>query len=459
MVIDPSIFKAYDVRGIYPNQLNEELATLIGRAFVVWLLEQPGDKQLPRTIVMGRDGRTSSPSLSAAIQKGMIEQGAMVIDVGVVSSEQFYFACEHFKASGVTVTASHNPKEYNGMKFVEKIPFFLSGDHGIQEIRALVQQGEWPAVSKCGTVRTEDIRALYKQKLCSIVDPKGLKPLIVVADTANGVAGPALEDIAKSLPITLYHLFPELDGTFPNHPADPLRSENRKDIEEAVRKRSAAAGFAFDGDGDRCFVMDETGTVIPNDFLGALFAQYFLTDNPGATFLYDVRVSWAFPQIVERGGGRAIVGRVGHAFAKPLMMKENAVYGVEVSGHHYFRDFFFCDSGLLPMLLVLQIMSRTQQPLSELVRPFRERYFISGEINYTVDNAKEIMERIEARFADAPKIFRLDGISIEYPTWHCNVRSSNTEPLLRLNLESIVSPEHMEEKKKEVESLIQEFRI
>lgn len=454
MVVRPDIFKAYDIRGIYPDDLNEELARAVGRAFVVWLNNQPSDHSGPLTVVLGRDGRTSSPSLSVAVQKGILEQGGNAIDIGVVSSEQFYFACAHFDTPGVTVTASHNPKEYNGMKFVERIPFFLSGDHGIKDIRDLVQAGEWPACVTPGTVRVEDIRSLYAQKLLSIVNPSAIRPLTIVADTANGVAGPALADLAKSFPITLHHLYAEVDGTFPNHPADPLRSENRKDVEEAVRQYGAAAGFAFDGDGDRCFVMDETGAVVPNDFLGTLFAQEFLTNNPGATFLYDVRLSWAFARSVERGGGRALISRVGHAFVKPMMMKENAVYGVEVSGHHYFRDFFFCDSGLLPMLLTLQLLSQTQQSLSALVAPLREGYFLSGEINYTVQDASASMARIEKHFANALQITHIDGISIDYPDWHCNVRSSNTEPLLRLNLESIVSNEHMEEKRKEVEDII-----
>ncbi len=456
MVIRPEIFKAYDIRGIYPSDLNEELARAVGRAFVVWLKEESRKSASPLTIVVGRDGRVSSPSLSTALTEGLTQQGANVIDIGIVSSEQFYFACAYFDTPGVTVTASHNPKEYNGMKFVERIPFFLSGDHGINDIRDLVQAGEWPVCVTPGSVRVEDIRPLYAQKLLSIVQPDSIRPLTIVADTANGVAGPALEDLANALPITLHHLFAEVDGTFPNHPADPLRAENRKDIEVAVRQYGAAAGFAFDGDGDRCFVMDETGAVVPNDFLGTLFAQEFLNNNPGATFLYDVRLSWAFARSVERLGGRALTSRVGHAFVKPMMMKEGAVYGVEVSGHHYFRDFFFCDSGLLPMLLTLQLLSQTRQSLSELVKPLRDRYFLSGEMNYTVHDAPAIMARIEKHFSNASQISHIDGVSIDYPDWHCNVRSSNTEPLLRLNLESIVSKSHMEEKKKEVESLIKQ---
>ncbi|MBI5135626.1 phosphomannomutase/phosphoglucomutase [Candidatus Uhrbacteria bacterium] len=460
MSIDPAIFKAYDIRGVVPSQLNEEIAYAIGRAFVVWLA---GQRDPAPTIVVARDGRISGPSLFEAVKQGLADQGASVIDVGVLASEQFYFACAYVGAPGVTVTASHNPKEYNGMKFVKKIPFFLSGDQGIQELRTLVEQSQWPEVSKKGTVRTEDIRSLYVEKLFSIIPTSDLRPPTsrpqpptVVIDTANGVAGPIITDIASALPVTVRHLFADVDGAFPNHPADPLRPENRIAAQQAIHNHKAQAGFLFDGDGDRCFVLDENGELVPNEFLGTLFAQDLLSAHPGATFIYDVRSSWAFPRVVEAAGGKPFMNRVGHAYIKPRMMEEGAVYGMEVSGHHYFKDFFWCDSGVLPMLYTLKIMSKTGKSLSELVAPLRQQYHLSGELNYAVHDAPGILKRLKEKLADAPKKYELDGVSFEYPDWHCNVRSSNTEPLLRLNLESMVSKEHMEERKKEMESIILE---
>jgi len=454
--VPQGIFKAYDIRGIYPQDLNESLAYQIGRAFVVWLEKKLPSTGQPLTLVVGRDGRTSGPSLSAAIKQGILDQGANIIDVGILASEQFYFACALFRMPGVTVTASHNPKEYNGMKFIREIPFFLSGQEGIQDIKGFIEGGELPNVSTTGSVRVEDIRALYSEKILSIVTPKEISPLTVVIDTANGVGGPMIQEVAAKLSIHLTHLFPEVDGAFPNHPADPLRPENRIALERAVVGQGAQAGFAFDGDADRCFVLDEKGKVVPNEFLGALIARDLLADSPGATFLYDVRSSWAFRQAVEAAGGKATMSRVGHTNIKSQMMQEGALYGMEISGHHYFKDFYWCDSGMLPMLYTLKMMSRAQKPLSELVKEFRAKYFMSGEINFTVKDAPKIMERLKEHFKDAPKKYELDGVSFEYPDWHFNVRSSNTEPLLRLNLESIVSKEHMEEKKKEMETLIKQ---
>lgn len=455
-IVPAGIFKAYDIRGIYPQDLNESLAYQIGRAFVVWLEKKLPPTGQPFTLVVGRDGRTSGPSLSTALKQGILDQGANIIDVGILASEQFYFACALFRMPGVTVTASHNPKEYNGMKFIREIPFFLSGNEGIQDIKALIEAADLPNVTTTGSVRVEDIRSLYIEKMFSIVTPKEISPLTIVVDTANGVGGPMIQDIAPKLPIELTHLFGQLDGTFPNHPADPLRPENRIALERAVVGQGAQAGFAFDGDADRCFVLDEKGQVVPNEFLGALIARGMLADHPGGTFLYDVRSSWAFPQAVEAAGGQAVMSRVGHAFIKPQMMREQALYGMEISGHHYFKDFFWCDSGMLPMLYTLKMMSKHKKPLSELVAEFHEHYHITGEINFAISNAPAIMERLRERFKDAPKKYELDGVSFEYSDWHFNVRSSNTEPLLRLNLESVVSTEHMEEKRREVESIIQQ---
>ncbi len=456
MNVNSSIFKAYDIRGIYPTDLNEALAYQIGRAFVVWLEKNLTNISQPLTVVVGRDGRVSGPVLSDAIKKGITDQGANIIDIGVVASDQFYFACGLFRCPGVTVTASHNPKEYNGMKFIKDIPFFLSGAEGIHDIRSMIESGVLPTAPTTGTVRTENINQLYVEKILSIVPAQTIKPLRVVADTANGVGGPVLSDLAKRLTIQLTHLFAEVDGTFPNHPADPLRPENRIALERAVVALQAQVGFALDGDADRCFVLDERGEIVPNEFLGSLIARTLLAEHPGAKFLYDVRSSWAFRDAVEAAGGEALMNRVGHAFIKPRMMKEGAVYGMEISGHHYFKDFYWCDSGMLPMLYTLKMMSVSGKPLSEMVAEFKKKYFLSGEINFTVKDAPAIIQRLKEKFVDAPKQYEMDGVSFEYSDWHFNIRSSNTEPLLRLNLESIVSKEHMAEKLKAVEALIQQ---
>lgn len=444
MNVDPSIFKAYDIRGIYPTQLDEDVARAIGRAFVTFLGAS--------TVIIGHDMRTSGPRLHAAVIEGIRMQGADVVDIGMVSTDQFYFACTKFGYPGLMVTASHNPKAYNGFKMVKKMPHLLSGDEGIQDLRRLVEGGRFPEPVRAGGIRQVDLMDEFIQALLRLVDPASIRPLKVVADTANGMVGPALEKLYGTLPVELTPLFFEPDGTLPNHGLDPLQPENRVDLEAKVKEIGADVGFAFDGDGDRFFVIDDRGLFIPGDFISALLAQDLLAKHPGSSVVYDVRSSWAVPNLIRAAGGTPLIERVGHAFIKRRMAQENSVFGGEVSGHYYFRDFNFADSGMIPSLLILRLISQRGMKLSEILAPLENTYFVSGEINSTVDDATAKMAQIGERYADA-EVQHIDGISVTYDDWHFNVRASNTEPLLRLNLEAL-SRETMEAKRDEVLALI-----
>ncbi|GIW06039.1 MAG: phosphomannomutase [Dehalococcoidia bacterium] len=444
MDVDPTIFKAYDIRGIYPTQLNEAIARAIGRAFVTLLQAE--------TVIVGRDMRTSGPALFAAVTEGIRTQGADVIDVGMVSTDQYYFACSKFGHPGMMVTASHNPKAYNGFKMVKQMPYLLSGDEGIQDLRRLVEREEFPKPLRAGVQRSVDLMDEFVAALLRLIDVSAIKPLKVVADTANGMVGPALIKLYGALPVTLIPMYFEPDGTLPNHGLDPLQPENRAELEARVPQEKADVGFAFDGDGDRFFVIDDRGKFVPGDFITALLAQYLLRKHPGGRVVYDVRSSWAVPNLIREAGGVPLVERVGHAFIKRRMAQENAIFAGEVSGHYYFRDFNFADSGMIPSLLVLELLSTSGKRLSELLAPLENTYFVSGEINSTVPDAASKMEAIAKRYADG-RIERIDGISVSYDDWHFNVRASNTEPLLRLNLEAL-SREKMEAKRDELLAFI-----
>ncbi|MCS6803122.1 MAG: phosphomannomutase/phosphoglucomutase [Chloroflexota bacterium] len=444
MDVDPTIFKAYDIRGIYPTQLNEEVARAIGRAFVTFLGAE--------TVIVGRDMRTSGPALFAAVTDGIRMQGADVIDIGMVSTDQYYFACSKFGCPGMMVTASHNPKEYNGFKMVKQMPYLLSGEEGIQDLRRLVERGHFPAPRRVGEQRAVDLQDEFVAALLRFVDVRAIKPLKVVVDTANGTVGPALTKLYAALPVTLIPMYFEPDGTLPHHGLDPLQPENRAEIEARVPQEGADVGFAFDGDGDRFFVIDDRGRFVPGDFITALLAQYLLRKHPGSRIVYDVRSSWAVPTLIREAGGIPLVERVGHAFIKRRMAQENALFAGELSGHYYFRDFNFADSGMIPSLLMLELLSTSGKRLSELLAPLETTYFVSGEINSRVADAAAKMEAIAERYRDG-KVERIDGVSVSYDDWHFNVRASNTEPLLRLNLEAL-SREKMEEKRDELLAFI-----
>jgi len=445
-VLDPAAFKAYDVRGIYPSQLDEEGARAIGRAYV--------EQFEPRRIAVGRDMRVSSPSMTQATIEGVTEAGADVLDLGLVGTEMVYFAVGELGLNGgIAVTASHNPKEYTGMKIVRRGALPVGGDSGLLEIRDRAMAGFATSGGLTpGTVEKHDVWPAYLDRVVSFIHQDAIKPLKLVVDAANGMAGVMLPPVLERLPVQATQYFFEPDGTFPNHEPNPLLPENREFIVAKTLEEKADFGVAFDGDADRCFFVDDTGEFVPGDFVTALLAESILEKEPGAKIIYDVRASWAVADTVNRGGGIPLVNRVGHAFIKHRMREENAVFGGEVSGHYYFRDFSQADSGVVPFLLMLELVSKRGR-LSELLRPYRERYFITGEINRPVKDVALKLQELKERFGPEGKVSHLDGISIEADDWHMNVRPSNTEPLLRLNLEARTK-ELMERKRAEVLEVI-----
>jgi phosphomannomutase len=443
--VNPAIFKAYDIRGIYPTELNEEIAYLIGRAFVTFLGAE--------TVIVGRDMRTSGPVLFDAVTRGIMDQGADVVDIGMVSTDQYYFACTQLGFPGMMVTASHNPKQYNGLKMVRRMPYLLSGDEGIQDLRRLVESEAFPTPTRRGQRREYDFKAQFVQKVLSLIDVEAIKPLKVIVDTGNGMVGPILQEVYAHLPIQLTGMYLDPDGTLPNHGLDPLMPENRAELQQRVKDEGADIGFAFDGDGDRFFAIDDRGEFISGDFLTAILGRYLLEKEPGAKIIYDVRASWAVPDEVRAAGGIPLIERVGHAFIKRRMANEDAIFAGEVSGHYYFKAFAFADSGIIPSLYLLEMLSKRGVKMSELLSRLESRYFISGEINSRVSDVAAKLNEIAERYSDG-KIERIDGISVSYDTWHFNVRGSNTEPLIRLNLESIASRAEMEARRDEVLAII-----
>jgi phosphomannomutase len=431
MALDPKVFKAYDVRGLYPSELDEEGAYAIGRAY--------GEHFEPKRIAVGRDMRLSSPSMAEAAMHGAADAGVDVVDIGLVGTEMVYFAVGELGLDGgIAVTASHNPKEYTGMKIVRRGALPVGGDSGLLDVRdramALtdVPRGQTP-----GQVRTHDVYPAFVDKVMSFVDPAAVRPLRVVVDAANGMAGAMLPPLLERLPVDAVRCYFEPDGSFPNHEPNPLLEENRAFIVAKVKEEGADLGIAFDGDADRCFFVDDTGEFVPGDFVTALLAASMLEKEPGATVIYDVRASWAVRDTVESAGGTALPNRVGHAFIKLRMRQVDAVFAGEVSGHYYFRDFTQADSGTIPALLMLELISKRSAKLSEILRPYRERYFLTGEINRPVGDVALTLQELKEHFARQGEISHLDGISVTAENWHLNVRPSNTEPLLRLNLEAL----------------------
>ena len=441
-MLDPKVFKAYDVRGIYPSEMDEDGARAIGRAYV--------EQFEPKRIAVGRDMRDSSPSMARAAIDGAASAGADVVDIGLVGTEMLYFAVGHLELDGgIMVTASHNPKEYTGMKIVRRGALPVGGDSGLLDIRDRAVSGARHQTGPDGTVREEDVFPGFVDKVVSFVDPSAIEARRVVIDAANGMGGVMLPPVLERISIDPVTYFFEPDGTFPNHEPNPLLPENREFVIGKVLEDRADLGVAFDGDADRCFFIDDTGEFVPGDFVTALLAESMLEKNPGAKVIYDVRASWAVRETIERSGGIALINRVGHAFIKQRMREEDAAFGGEVSGHYYFRDFFQADSGVVPFLLILELVSKRGQPLSELLQPYRDRYFLTGEINVPVADVAVKLQEIKERFGGEGEVSHLDGISIEADDWHFNVRPSNTEPLLRLNLEAR-SQELMEGKRDEV---------
>jgi phosphomannomutase len=447
-MLDPKAFKAYDVRGIYAEQLDEEGARAIGRAFV--------EVFQPKRIAVGHDMRVSSPAMSEAVVAGAADAGAEVLELGLVGTEMVYFAVGELGLDGgIAVTASHNPKEYTGMKIVREGALPVGGESGLLEIRDRATSSSAPSAGQSpGHVQRYDIWEQYVERVLSFVDPKAIKPLKVVIDAANGMAGAMLPPVLEHLPqLEVLRCYFEPDGTFPNHEPNPLLPENREFIVGKTLEERADFGVAFDGDADRCFFVDDSGEFVPGDFATALFAESVLAKEPGAKVIYDVRASWAVPQTIERAGGIPLINRVGHAYIKHRMREEHAAFGGEVSGHYYFSGFSQADSGVVPFLLMLELLSKRGEKLAEILRSFRERFFLTGELNTPVEDVDVKLAELEERFGREGRVSHLDGLSIEADDWHFNVRPSNTEPLLRLNLEAL-DAELMERKRDEVLAVI-----
>ena len=441
-------FKAYDIRGRLGEELNEEIAYRIGRAYAAYL--KPG------RVAIGRDVRLSSRELCAALARGLCDGGADVLDIGLCGTEEIYFATFHEALDGgIMVTASHNPLDYNGMKLVREGARPISGDTGLEAIRALAEKGSFPSVAGRGTVRPLEIRGAYIDHLLGYVDRQRLKDLKVVVNAGNGCAGPVIDRLKNRLPFEFIELHPEPDGTFPNGIPNPLLPENRAATTEAILSSGANVGIAWDGDFDRCFLFDERGVFIEGYYIVGLLAEAFLARHPGGRIIHDPRLTWNTVGVVTAAGGIPVMSKTGHAFIKERMRAEDAVYGGEMSAHHYFRDFAYCDSGMIPWLLVLALMSSTGKTLSELVGERMRLFPASGEINRTLSDPAAALRAVEERYAgEGPAVDRTDGLSLEFARWRFNLRMSNTEPLLRLNVESREDEDLMREKTAEVISLL-----
>jgi phosphomannomutase len=454
MNVPAEIFKAYDIRGIHGDQLGPDAAEQIGRAFARVIAELEGKPVSELRLGLGRDMRLSAPAMAARYRDGMVAEGASVVDAGQVGTEMLYFLVgSRDLDGGLMCTASHNPKAYTGAKLVKRGSIALSGDEGIQDIRRMIEDGLGePASDTRGSVEEVEISAEFQAAALKSIDPGNVRPLKVVVDGGNGMAGPMAGPILRDLGLDLVETYFTPDGNFPDHEPNPLLEENRKFIMDKVISEGADLGIAWDGDADRCFFIDDTGRFVDGDFLTAILAEHLLAKKPGSHILYDARASRAVPDTVTAAGGTPHINRVGHAFFKTRMRDEGAIFGGEVSGHYYFHDFYNADSGTLPALLVLEKLSVEGKTMSELLEPYRTKYFISGEINSEVHDGPARMAELEEHYGSQPgaKVSHVDGVSIDFDDWHFNVRPSNTEPLLRLTLESLVSEADMEAKRDEV---------
>jgi phosphomannomutase len=451
--LDPTIFKAYDVRGLYPGQIDEDVAYRIGRAFPRVLADLQGTPAAELRLALGHDMRLHSPALAESVARGLLDEGCDVLDIGLVGTEMVYYAIgSRDLDGGVAVTASHNPKAWAGLKLLGEGALALSGDRGIPEVKQEAESGDFSGRADGASVEQADIYEDFQKYVLGFIEPEVIRAMEVVLDGGNGMAGPMIGPIVDRFPITQHRLYFEPNGEFPGHGPNPLLPENRELIVETVLERRPELGIAWDGDADRCFFVDDQGEFVPGDFTTALLAQAVLAKEPGATILYDVRASRAVKDTVEAAGGKALVNRVGHSFFKTRMRETGAALGGEVSGHYYFRDFWRADSGVIPALLVLELLSVRSSTLAELLAPYRERYFISGEINSEVSDQEGKMRELAARFADC-EVSWLDGVSVDCGSWHFNVRPSNTEPLLRLNLEAFTK-EEMEARTEDILNII-----
>ena len=431
MKISNKGFGAYDIRGIYPEEVNEELAYRIGRVFV--------DLFQAKKVAVGHDIRLSGPSIRDALAKGLTEAGADVMDIGQCGTEMIYFTTAHYGLDGgIMITASHNPKEYNGMKFVRKESRPISSDTGLKDIEKAVMEGDFKPLDRPkGKIEAVDVLDEYVKHILTYVDVKALKPFKIVVNTGNGAAGPIINALEKHLPFEMVKVFNEPDGNFPNGVPNPILQENREATAKVVRETGADFGVAWDGDFDRCFLFDEKGDFIEGYYMVGFLSEAFLKKNKGASIIYDPRLIWNTIEIAEQLGGKPVMCKSGHAFIKDKMREVNAIYGGEMSAHHYFRDFSYCDSGQIPWLLVAELMSASGgKTLSELMKARMDRFPTSGEVNSTVSDAKAVMDRIGAKYGPGGKVTKVDGLSVEFDKWRFNLRMSNTEPVIRLNVET-----------------------
>lgn len=426
-------FKAYDIRGKLGEDLTPETVYRIGRAYARWLK--------PETVVVGGDIRTSSAALKSALANGLRDEGVDVLDIGLCGTEEIYFATDHLKVGGgIMVTASHNPIDYNGMKLVREGSRPISGDTGLMDIKKIAEEGDFPAVHNevRGSYRRISCSDAYIDHLLSYVDSSKLKPLKIVVNAGNGTAGPVLDALESHLPFELIKVNHEPDGSFPNGIPNPLLPENRHHTADAVRANNADFGLAWDGDFDRCFLFDETGEFIEGYYIVGLLAEAFLRKHPGEKIIHDPRLVWNTQSVCEQFGGTPIQSKCGHAFIKQVMREENAVYGGEMSAHHYFRDFFYCDSGMIPWLLIAELISVDGTTLSSMVQSRMEEFPCSGEINRQISDAPSVLVALNAHYLnDAETVDHVDGLSMSFDGWRFNLRSSNTEPVVRLNVEAV----------------------
>ncbi len=441
-------FKAYDIRGRIPDELNEELAYKIGRAYATLLS--------PRKVCIGRDVRLSSEAMLKEVARGLNAHSCDVVDIGLCPTEEIYFATSHLKLDGgIMVTASHNPMDYNGMKLVREDSKPISGDTGLKEMEQIVINSGFKPESAPGTLTEISTRDAFIEHILGYIDIALLKPLRVVMNCGNGCANPILEKLESRLPLEFIKLFPEPDGTFPNGIPNPILQENRGVTADAVLAHKADLGIAWDGDCDRCFFFDEKGNFIEGYYVVGFLAQAFLRKNPGARIVHDPRLTWNTVEMVRESGGIPVMTKAGHAFIKERMRKEDAVYGGEMSAHHYFRDFAYCDSGMIPWLLLVETLSGENRPLSELIAARLRNYPVSGEINLTVSDPHKVISKAEETYkTQGAALDYTDGLSVEFPSWRFNLRPSNTEPVIRLNVEARLDAALLEEKTKEVLALV-----
>lgn len=443
-----SCFKPYDIRGRIPDQLNNDIAYRIGFAYAQYLK--------PQKVVVGYDIRLTSRDMCEALSRGLMDAGVNVTSIGMCGTEEIYFATSHLGMDGgIVVTASHNPKDYNGMKLVRENSKPISGDTGLKDIQALAEANVFTPAAKPGSMTRVDTRPAYVEHLLSYVDASALKPMKIVCNAGNGGAGQIIDLIGKHLPFEFIKVHHEADGNFPNGVPNPLLVENRASTIDAIRAHNADLGIAWDGDFDRCFFFDDEGGFIEGYYIVGLLAEAFLQKVPGSKVIHDPRLTWNTIEIAQRHGGRAIQSKTGHAFIKEKMRAEDAIYGGEMSAHHYFRDFFYCDSGMVPWLLVTELMSRTGKSLRQLVEERMAAFPASGEINSTIEDPAAVIDRIEAHYHDrAEAVDYTDGLSMNFGNWRFNVRMSNTEPVVRLNVESRADPVLMREKTEEILALM-----